>query len=156
LITPSLPWWSQLTFDPTFIRWQLQRIDVVAVDAPRSARTMFTARRRCFNQRPSAMHATLQGVSRRHTHILLQLRLPHHSNFRERFRTKHFAWLEQRHCYIGMGAGQARSVRFQPPSSQWTTLKPPAFIPANHWPMRYSKKSRVKMLSIVRPSGFCG
>jgi hypothetical protein len=52
---------------------------------------MFTAPRRRFNQRLSAMHATLQGISLRHINILLQLRLPHHSNFRERFKTKHFA-----------------------------------------------------------------
>src|ERR1700732_767907 len=39
---------------------------------------MLTARRRRFSQRPSAMHATLQGISRTHIDILLQLRLPHH------------------------------------------------------------------------------
>jgi hypothetical protein len=52
---------------------------------------MFTAPRRRFNQGLSAMHATLQGISLGHIDILLQHRLPHHSNFRERFRTKHFA-----------------------------------------------------------------
>jgi hypothetical protein len=58
------------------------------------ARTMFTAPRRRFNQRLCAMHASLQGISLGHADILLQLRLPHHSKFHERFRTKYFVWVE--------------------------------------------------------------
>jgi hypothetical protein len=51
---------------------------------------MFIARHRRLNHRLAAMPATLQGISLRHADILLQLRLPHHSDFHERFRTKHF------------------------------------------------------------------
>jgi hypothetical protein len=94
---------------------------------------MFTARRRRFNQRPSAMHATLQGISLRHTNILLRLRLPHHSDFRERFRTKRFdSACNGTATPLGMGAGQDvcqglfRAVpkdRYQTEVASWRPLQ---------------------------------
>jgi hypothetical protein len=70
-----------------------------------------------LNERLAAMPATLQEIRLTDTDILPQLRLPHHPDFREKFRTRHFAGVEERHGYIGMGAGHARGVRSQSPGS---------------------------------------